>query len=135
MIGPFKGVAICISAACACACYAALLAARRARSGQSGKADGQLAPLRKALLKAFRDIKNSREWDQSSACILLSGGLDSALVAEVGGSKGVGRARGYVPKSQARTGRCFLTSFYCALDGLPVPLTVIVLDALQASAA
>ncbi len=42
--------------------------------------------LRRALHAAFESIANSDEWKSADgpACVLLSGGLDSAIVAEVG---------------------------------------------------
>ncbi|GIL72285.1 hypothetical protein Vretimale_19953 [Volvox reticuliferus] len=43
--------------------------------------------LRKALGCALTDISQNRQWDVNAACILLSGGLDSAIVAEVGGKQ------------------------------------------------
>ncbi|GLI68621.1 hypothetical protein VaNZ11_013096 [Volvox africanus] len=43
--------------------------------------------VRKALGCALADISQDRRWDVNSACILLSGGLDSAIVAEVGGKQ------------------------------------------------
>ncbi|GLC76695.1 hypothetical protein PLESTF_001819300 [Pleodorina starrii] len=47
----------------------------------------RLVRLRQALEHAIRDLARHRSWDRSAACILLSGGLDSAIVAEVAGGQ------------------------------------------------
>ncbi|KAI3433330.1 hypothetical protein D9Q98_003148 [Chlorella vulgaris] len=46
-------------------------------------ADG-VARLRETVLGAFRDIAAHPRWDRSRACIILSGGLDSSIVACLG---------------------------------------------------